>query len=368
MPMPDVLRTSHRGYWPISHVIEASATLLRVPTSWNRSVRVMDGRSALPVDVDAEHTLYVRKDVLDDIVRTDRGIRDVTRYRQAHESLTQLVHGAIRLSRDDLTGLPEPGVGMRPDEVSEALAGGLAQSWALSNVDAVIRRTELATNSPRIFSTRRFDEYPQLTAAARKLVAGVADQAGRPLDATHRDLVSAPESQRFHVIAEWLIKRNLDELIGPHERTAFRDELARVAHYEYAAVARIHAAVEPMRTGKAHERVEKHHEMAARAVLAADQTVIQMNVRVKGKQVGWRDDHPSPQPQPFRDAASAAPSAEQVRAAAVELGVPVDKLRSFLAGTADPSGAARPGTGATAASSESRPSSRERPERGTGPR
>lgn len=357
MPMPSLLSDTHRGHRAISRLVGASAALLRVPTRWNGEVVLTRGRDTPPVEVDLEHRLHVHRAVLDDVVRAERGIRDdITQLSRSYESITQLVHGAIRLSRDDLTGLPDPAVGFRPDAVSDVLAIGLARSWAMDNARAVIHRTGLATASPMLISARRFDEFADLTAAARTLVSGLADQAGRPLDATHRDLVSAPESQRFHVMADWLIERNLRGLIGPEERAGFREELASVAHLEYSTVARVRDDTASMRTGQAHQRVDKRHHMTGQTRLAAEQTVVQMNVRVKGKQVGWRDSHPP-----------ANPNRDKVSDAAASLGVPVEQLRSFLAGTSEPSGAARPSAN-TGDQRQGRSAARDPRERGTGSR
>lgn len=381
MPMPSDLhpRDPHdRAYAVLGELVDRTEYLLRVPSAWDGRVWVappppgrlerffgdQPERTHARAVANPDHSLTIRADLLRDIDKAARGIAGGATLQNydSHQAIMRFVHVAVRLSRDDLVGVPVPDDGIEPDRASLALAAGLARSWAMDNVNTVISLADLDAVSPRLTAARRFDEMPHVTAAARALVKDLAAQAGRPLDVTHRDLVSAPQDQRWNVIGDWMIDRNLTGLIDDRRRAEVRPELARIAHDTYAEVAWIPDRVADMPTAKPDQRAVLSARMTAKGKEVGERTVLQLNIRIKGLQINWGAEQ--------EQAAAAAPSADQVRAAAVELGVPVDRLRSFLAGTADPTGAARPATGAEGggASTGPRQGSRDRTERGTGPR
>jgi hypothetical protein len=363
MPMATSLRDlgeGDRGYWLVRDLIEAVERRIRIPSGWNGHVYESSGPEVLgragrrfndeidplhdwdAVTANADRSLTVRTDLLRHVLSAKKGIRDVTDNYKAHQSMLRIVQAAAQLSRDDIVADPAPAPGHREDAASEALTDGLTQAWALDNTNLIITDIDLNTRSPRVTATRTFDAMPHATAAARRFVKDLSEAAGRPLDVTHRELLSASPQQRWNVVADWLIDRNLTGLIDDRQRTGLRRELAGIAHDQYAhvadipdrvaeipdrvaeipdRVAEIPDRVAEMPTRRSVDRVHLANALRRRGTEAGAWTVLQLNIKIKATMVNWGH-------QPDR-----------VRAAAQEVGVLVDRLRSFLGGTADASGA-----------------------------
>jgi hypothetical protein len=347
MPVATSLRDlgeGDRGYWLVRDLIEAVERRTRIPSGWNGHVYESSGPGVLgragrrfndeidplhdwdAVTANADRSLTVRSDLLMHVLRAKKGIRDVKDNYKAHQSMLRIVQAAAQLSRDDIVANPAPAPGHREDAASEVLTDGLTQAWALDNTNLIITDIDLNTRSPRVTATRTFDAMPHATAAARRFVKDLSEAAGRPLDVTHRELLSASPQQRWNVVADWLIDRNLTGLIDDRQRTGLRRELAGIAHDQYAHVAEIPDRVAEMPTTRSVDRVHLANALRRRGTEAGAWTVLQLNITIKGTMVSWGHQPAGPEP-------------DRVRAAAQALGVPVDQLRSFLDGTADASGA-----------------------------
>jgi hypothetical protein len=344
-----LLGADDRAYWLVRDLIEAVERKIRIPSGWNGQVYESSGPGVLgragrrfndevnplhdwdTVTANTDHSITVRSDLLKHVLRAKRGTRDVDDNHRAHQSMLRIVQVAALLSRDDIVANPPPGPGHRQDAASDVLADGLTQIWALDNTNTIINDIDLNTRSPRVTATRTIDVMPHASAAARRFVRDLSDAAGRPPDVTHRELLSASAQQRWNVIADWMIDRNLTGLIDDRQRAVLRRELAGIAHDQYARVAKIPDRLAEMPIRNSVDRVHLANALRRRGTEAAAWTVLQLNIKVKGTMVNWGH-----QPQPDR-----------VVAAAQELGVRVDQLRSFLDSTADATGAIRGATAAT---------------------
>jgi hypothetical protein len=348
-----LLGADDRAYWVVRDLIEAVERRIRIPSGWNGQVYESPGPGVLgragrrfndeidplhdwdAVTANAEHSITVRSDLLKHVLKAWKGTRDVNDNYRAHQSVLRIVQAAARLSRDDIVANPPPAPGHREDAASDVLTDGLTQIWALDNTNTIITDIDLNTRSPRVTATRTIDLMPHSSSAARRFVKDLSEAAGRPLDVTHRELLSASPQQRWNVIADWMIDRNLTGLIDDRQRATLRRELAAIAHDQYARVAQVPHRVAEMPDSQPVDRVHRANALRRRGAEAGAWTVLQLNIKVKGTMVNWGH-----QPQPDR-----------VAAAAQDLGVPVDQLRSFLAGTADATGAPRGATAATGSAS-----------------
>jgi hypothetical protein len=216
------------------------------------------------------------------VLTAKRGTRDVDDNYKAHQSMLRMVQVAARLSRDDIVANPPPGPGRREDAASDVLTDGLTQIWALANTNTIIIDIDLNTRSPRVTATRTVDVMPHASSAAKRFVKDLSEAAGRPEDLTQRELLSASPRQRWNVIADWMIDRNLSGLIDDRHRAGLRRELADIAHDEYARVAKI-----PDRVGQPVDKVHLANALRARGTEAGAWAVRQLNIKVQGTLVDW---------------------------------------------------------------------------------
>ncbi len=308
-----LLGADDRAYWLVRDLIEAVERKIRIPSAWNGQLYESSGPGVLgragrrfnddinplhdwdAVTANADHSITVRSDLLKHVLTAKRGIRDVDDNYKAHQSMLRIVQVVARLSRDEIVANPPPGPGRREDAASDVLTDGLTQIWALDNTNTIINDIDLNTRSPRVTATRTVDVIPHASSAAKRFVKDLSEAAGRPEDVTQRELLSASPQQRWNVIADWMIDRNLTGLIDDRHRAGLRRELADIAHDEYARVAKI-----PDRVGQPVDKVHLANALRARGTEAGAWAVLQLNVKVKGTMVNWGH-----QPQPDRVVAAA---------------------------------------------------------------
>jgi hypothetical protein len=340
-----------RGYELVKDLIHAVEYRLRVPTAWNgvlheraaptvfdRAGRSWNGEHGPMWDWDAvgvndDHSLTVRADLLEHPLDAQAGRLKMKNNFKAHQSLLRLVHAAVTNSRHDRRY--DPSEVFAENDASDVLTLGLSQDWAFDqgkqlNTHTVVADLDLNKLAPRLTASRVVDLMPYARTAAHAFVTDLAQAARRPRDVTHRELVGTHPAERWNQIGDWLIDSNLQGTIGPDARTQLRKELATVARQNYLDVARIPDRLHDMPRGTSVERVQFAGALRDRGARAGKNTLLRLNMHIKGAQVNWGD---------------RGPELARVERAAAELGVPVDKLRELMqSSTANGNGARGDGT------------------------
>ncbi|NUS00832.1 MAG: hypothetical protein HOV67_36905 [Kribbellaceae bacterium] len=336
-PTERKLDDADRGYRLVGDLIHAVEYRLRLPTAWNGTVylasapTVFDraGRSfngeADPlydwdaVTVNGDRSLTVRADLLEHALDAEDGRLKPKNNYKAHQSVLRMVHAAVTLSRHERKY--DAAEVFREDAASDVLTLGLSQDWAWdhgkqNNTHTVVADLDLNKRAPRMTASRVVDLVPYARTAAAAFVTDLAQAARRPRDVTHRELVSTHPAERWNQIGDWLIDANLEGLIDPEARRELRARLATIARDNYMDVARIPHRLHDMPRNTSVERVQFAAALRDRGDRAGRNTMLRLNMHIKGKQVRWGD----------RD----RELDEAVRRAASELDVPVDKLRQLM--------------------------------------
>jgi len=359
------LDPSDRGHRLVHELIRAVDYRLRVPTGWNgvvyqtpapgllsRAGRSWNGETNPLYDWDSvivhdDRSLTVRGDVMGHVLSARAGRLAIKDNFRAHQSMLRLVHAAVTLSEHERKY--DPRETRAEDAASEALTVGLSQDWALDrgkqhNTHTIVADLDLNKFAPRLTSTRVVDLVPYERTAATAFVTDLAAAARRPRDVTHRELVGTHPAERWNQIGDWLIDSNLQGVISPEARTQLRRELVQIAHANYLEVVRIPQRLADMPRNSPVERVQFAAAMRDRGSREGKNTLLRLNMHIKGAQVNWQ---------------KRGPELERIERAANELGVPADELRKFINSQTGPTS---PGGGPTV--SHERPA--EHGPRGTG--
>ncbi|MEU4190988.1 hypothetical protein AB0E69_03760 [Kribbella sp. NPDC026611] len=345
------LQSEDPGYQLVRDIVHAVAYRLRVETGWNgvvyqaaapsrfqRAGRAWNGENDPlhdwdTVTVNDDHSLTVRADILGHVLDAQAGRLDWDENRKGYQAMTRLVHGAVEASRHDPKY--DPSEVYAEDEASDTLTLGLCQDWAWDrqggdrNTQAIISRLGINQHTPRLTSSRLVDAVPHARTAAHQFVTELAKAARRPRDVTHRELVGTHPAERWNQIGDWLIDANLQGAIGPGERAQLRQELAVIAHNNYAAVAEIPDELRTMARGTPPQRVQFAHTLRERGKEVGGNALLRLNIHAKGTMVNWL---------------KRREELDRVHRAAADLGIPVDQLQALMHATTRKDGSRQDGT------------------------
>jgi hypothetical protein len=105
------------------------------------------------------------------------------------------------------------------------LEEGLTETWALNNLDAVIRDIGLHKVQPDVLRTESVNGYPAYTAATDELVRGTAELAELPEEQVRDTLEKTDRSQRWAAVADLVIDKRLAGLMPPQHRDHVKTQL-----------------------------------------------------------------------------------------------------------------------------------------------